>query len=83
MTGLINGAMQRKQSIFPSEYLEVEDRFTTPGIELLLEKCRNEFRCPENTDYYAGADYKETERKFVKLCLLDDPGVGARDDNIP
>jgi hypothetical protein len=39
------------------------------GIELLVEKCRNEFRCPENTDYYTENDYKEAERKFVKFCL--------------
>ena len=42
----------------------------TQGIELLLEKCRNEFRRPENTDYYAADDYKEAERKFVKYCLF-------------
>jgi hypothetical protein len=42
---------------------------TAPGIELLLEKCRKEFRCPENTDYYEEDDYKEAERKFVKFCL--------------
>jgi hypothetical protein len=41
----------------------------TSGIELLVEKCRNEFRRPENTDYYAQEDYKEAERKFVKFCL--------------
>ncbi len=29
MTSLINGAMQRKQFIFPAEDLEVEDQFTT------------------------------------------------------
>ncbi|MGD9369179.1 MAG: hypothetical protein PVH87_25960 [Desulfobacteraceae bacterium] len=39
------------------------------GIELLVEKCRNEFRRPENTDYYTEDDYKEAERKFVKFCL--------------
>lgn len=42
----------------------------TKGIELLLEKCRNEFRRAENTNYYATDDYKEAERKFVKLCML-------------
>jgi hypothetical protein len=41
----------------------------THGIELLLKKYRNEFRCPENTDYYNENDYKEAERKFVKFCL--------------
>jgi hypothetical protein len=46
---------------------------TPQGIDLLLEKCRNEFRRPENTDYYAEQDYKEAERKFVKFCLLGNP----------
>ncbi|MGD9365933.1 MAG: hypothetical protein PVH87_09570 [Desulfobacteraceae bacterium] len=41
----------------------------THGIELLVEKCRNEFRRTENTDYYTEDDYKEAERKFVKFCL--------------
>jgi hypothetical protein len=45
------------------------DRSTTLGIELFLEKCRNEFRRPENTDYYEEDDYKEAERKFVKFRL--------------
>lgn len=41
----------------------------THGIELLVEKCRDEFRRPENTDYYAQDDYKDAERKYVKFCL--------------
>lgn len=45
------------------------DQGTNQGIQLLLEKCRNEFRRPENTDYYAVDDYKEAERKFIKFCL--------------
>jgi hypothetical protein len=49
------------------------DDNTTPGIELLLKKCRDEFRRPENTDYYAEEDYKEAERKFVKFCLCGNP----------
>jgi hypothetical protein len=46
---------------------------TTQGIEMLLEKCRDEFRQPENTDYYAADDFKEAERKFVKYCLHGHP----------
>jgi hypothetical protein len=42
---------------------------TTHGIELFVENCRKEFRRPENTDYYTENDYKEAERKYVKLCL--------------
>lgn len=47
------------------------------GIRLLVKRCRDEFRCPENTDYYAEEDYHEAERKFVKLCLL---GMTSSDD---
>jgi hypothetical protein len=39
------------------------------GIELLVEKCREKFRCPENTDFYDEDDYKEAERKYIKFCL--------------
>ncbi len=42
---------------------------TTAGIELLVEKYREKFRCPENTNYYEKEDYKEAERKFIKVCL--------------
>lgn len=39
------------------------------GIELLVEKCRTDFRCSENTDHYTESDYNEAERKYVKYCL--------------
>jgi hypothetical protein len=51
---------------------------TTHGIELLLEKCRDEFRRPENTDYYTEEDYKEAERKFVIFCLRGNPEHGGQ-----
>jgi hypothetical protein len=38
MTSLINGAMQHKQIIFPSEDLEVEDQFTTHTYTLRDDK---------------------------------------------
>jgi hypothetical protein len=50
-----------------------KDHSTTQGIELLLEKCRSEFRRSENTDYYAEHDYKEAERKFIKFRLSGNP----------
>lgn len=39
------------------------------GIEQLVEKCRIDFRRPENTDFYTEVDYREAERKYIKLCL--------------
>ena len=40
------------------------------GINLVVEKCRNEFRHSENINYYTATDYKKAERKFVKFCLF-------------
>ena len=39
------------------------------GIRFLIRKYRNEFRRPENIDYYSESDFKEAEKKFVKFCL--------------
>jgi hypothetical protein len=39
------------------------------GLQRLVEKFRNEFNRPENTNFYSETDYKEAERKYVKLCL--------------
>lgn len=55
---------------------------TDEGIRLLIQKYRNEFRRPENRDYYSENDYKEAEKKFVKFCLtgnlkLDSDRVSA------
>jgi hypothetical protein len=46
---------------------------TDRGIRLLIQKCRNEFRRPENINYYAEDDFKEAEKKFVKFCLTGRP----------
>ena len=45
---------------------------TNKGIKLLVQKCRKEFRRTENTKFYADEDFKAAERKFVKLCLLNE-----------
>ena len=42
---------------------------TNPGIELLVERYRRDFRRPENTEYYTEDDYKDAERKFIKFRL--------------
>ena len=39
------------------------------GIRLLVEKCRLRFQLPENKEHYTKEDYKEAERRYVKLCL--------------
>jgi hypothetical protein len=43
------------------------------GIRLLIQKCRNEFRRPENINFYSENDLKEAEKKFVKFCLTGNP----------
>lgn len=45
----------------------------TNGLKRLVEKCRNEFRRPENTEYYSKEDYREAEKKYVRFCLTADP----------
>ena len=43
------------------------------GLERLVEKCRAEFRRPENIDHYSKKDYRAAEKKFVRFCLTGDP----------
>lgn len=52
-----------------------DDPSMNQGMELLIKKCREEF-CEENRNFYSDEDYKEAERKFVKLCLTGAPGNG-------
>ena len=42
---------------------------TKNGIKLLVQKCREQFRIAENLDHYSEREYREAERKYVKLCL--------------
>jgi hypothetical protein len=42
---------------------------TDQGIRLLIQKCRKEFRRPENIYFYSEDSFKEAEKKFVKFCL--------------
>ena len=43
------------------------------GLERLVERCRAEFRRPENIDHYSKKDYQAAEKKFVRFCLTGDP----------
>ena len=42
---------------------------TKNGIKLLVQKCRGQFRISENVEHYSDREYREAERKYVKLCL--------------
>ena len=46
---------------------------TDQGIRMLIQKCRKEFRRPENINYYTENDFKEAEKKFLKFCLTGNP----------
>jgi hypothetical protein len=40
------------------------------GLELLIRECRRRFRIPENINHYSAEDFREAEKKFLKLCLI-------------
>ncbi len=46
-------------------------RAKNSGLRRLVERGRSLFRIRENTDHYSDADYREAEKKFVKLCILE------------
>ena len=46
------------------------------GIRSLIRKYRNEFRRPENMDFYSENDFAEAEKKFIKFCLTGNPKTG-------
>ncbi len=46
---------------------------TDQGIRLLIQKYRNEFRRPENIEYYDEKAFKAAEKKYVKFCLTGNP----------
>jgi len=35
-----------------------------------LKECRRRFRIPENIDHYSERDFREAEKKFIKLCFV-------------
>ena len=43
------------------------------GIQALIQKYREKFHRPENTNYYSDKAYREAERKFIRYCLLGKP----------
>ena len=42
---------------------------TKSAIRLLVQKCRKQFIISENLEYNSKREYREEERKYVKLCL--------------
>ena len=48
------------------------------GLHRLVQKCRSQFKRPENTKFYSAKDYAGAERKFVKFCLRGKVAPGSR-----
>jgi len=46
-----------------------KDDFQPTGLKLLINKCRKNFRIPENLDHYSAEDLRDAEKKYVKYCL--------------
>ncbi len=51
------------------------------GIKLLIEKYRDQFRIPENINYYSEKDLKIAERKYLKFILRQGDGNQALADH--
>jgi hypothetical protein len=50
------------------------NRTRTPhdkGLRRLIRQGRELFRIRENTQYYSVEDYREAEKKFIKVCILE------------
>ncbi len=41
----------------------------TTGAKLLIKKFKNNFRIPENINYYSKEDYQRAEKKYLRFCL--------------
>lgn len=39
------------------------------GIRLLVKEYKNQFKIPENLDFYKQEDYQKAEKEYVRYCL--------------
>ena len=53
------------------------------GIHLLVKECRKRFRIPENLNHYSDADFREAEKKFIKLCFTGGHHQGKNSQRDP
>lgn len=44
---------------------------TNEGLRRLVEQGRKSFRIPENLEFYSEKDLKCAEKKFIKLCVIE------------
>ena len=48
---------------------ELQFAVTTSGMDRLVEKYRQQFRIPENLNYYSERDLHHAEREYLRFCL--------------
>lgn len=40
------------------------------GLQRAIRNARKRFRIPENTEYYSKKNFKQAEKKYIKLCVI-------------
>jgi hypothetical protein len=40
------------------------------GLQKMIKNGREAFRIPENLLYYSEKDFKDAEKKYLKLCVI-------------
>lgn len=40
------------------------------GLQKIIKNAREAFRIRENLDYYSEEDFREAEKKYLKLCVI-------------
>jgi hypothetical protein len=40
------------------------------GLEKIIKNGKEAFRIPENLKYYSDEDFREAEKKYLKLCVI-------------
>jgi len=58
-----------------------KDNQSNSGIKTLIMKYKNEFRIPENLNYYSDEDFKKAERCYLKF-LFNEGGLNIDDSNV-
>jgi hypothetical protein len=51
------------------EVIVTKKPLQTTGAKLLVKKFKNNFRIPENINYYSKEDYQRAEKKYLRFCL--------------
>ena len=51
------------------EVIVTKKPLQTTGKKRLVNKFKNNFRIPENINYYSKEDYQRAEKKYLRFCL--------------